>query len=395
MQHYFAYFLIAGSVLLLLSVFASKASGALGIPSLVVFIGLGMLAGSDGPGGIDFNDPQLAQVLGLLALIFILYAGGLETDWSHVRPLLGSALALSTLSVLITSLLVGGFSTYILGFGWIEGILLGAIVSSTDAAAVFSIFEGKSLRLSGSIKPLLELESGSNDPMAAFLTIGMIQLITGQSHSPWELIPQFIKQMLFGIGLGFGIGILASYILNRMKLESEGLYAVATTALALFSYGFSEILGGSGFLAVYVVGIVMGNSNLVHEKHLIVFHNALAWLMQIIMFLTLGLLVYPKKLLSIASGSLFLALFLILVARPLSVLLALLKSNLNLNEKVIISWMGLRGAVPIVLATYPLIAKVPQGQMIFDVVFFVVLTSVLIQGTTIPFLCKWLGSSTK
>jgi potassium/hydrogen antiporter len=394
-QHTFTYFLIASSTLLLLSVLASKASGALGIPSLVVFIAVGMLAGSDGPGGIYFDDPQLAQALGILALIFILFAGGLETVWSEARPMLGSALALSTLTVLGTTVLVGWFATLAFGFNWLEGILLGAIVSSTDAAAVFSVLDGKTSDMTGSIKPLLELESGSNDPMAAFLTVGLVQILAGHGDSVWSLVPKFIQQMTFGIGLGLLIGKAASTILNRVKLESEGLYPVATTALCLFSYGIAEVLGGSGFLAVYVVGIVMGNSKLVHKKALMLFHNGLAWLMQIIMFIALGLLVFPSKLLPVASTALILAVFLILVARPLSVYVALARSKLNMQEKAIISWIGLRGAVPIVLATYPQLARIPKAELIFDVVFFIVLTSVVIQGTTIPFICKWLKTAPK
>ncbi len=387
-MHALSYILICSSSLLLLSVLASKASGLLGIPSLIMFIGVGMLAGSDGPGGIYFEDAFTAQALGIIALILILFAGGLDTSWPNVKPLLGSALMLSTLSVIVTCVLIGGFAKYALHFTWLEGLLLGAIVSSTDAAAVFSVLEGQKVELRDPIKPLLELESGSNDPMAAFLTVGMIQLISGKS--PLSLIPQFVQQMFLGVILGIIFGKATQFLLNRVRLESAGLYPVVTTAFAFFAYGFAEIVGGNGFLTVYVMGIVLGNCYIRRKRNLILFHHGFAWLMQIVMFLALGLFVSPKKLLPIASTATLLAVFLIFIARPLGVFLALAKSPLSMAEKGVVSWVGLRGAVPIVLATYPWLAKVPQAEMIFHVVFFIVLTSVLIQGTTIRWVTKWL-----
>ena len=389
-MHTFPYFLIGGASLLLLSALASKASGLLGIPSLVIFIGMGMLAGSDGPGGIYFDDPQAAQGLGIIALIFILFSGGFETVWSRVRPIIWSALSLSTLGVLITSLLVGWIATYALHFSWLEALLLGAIVSSTDAAAVFSVLDGKKTGLRGGIKPLLEFESGSNDPMAVFLTIAVIRLLTGQASNPWMLIPLFIQQMVLGAAVGFGAGKLTTEVLNRIKLDSEGLYPVITTAMIFLIYGISDVIGGSGFLTVYVAGVVMGNSPLKHKESLKPFHDAVAWLMQIVMFLTLGLLAFPRKLVQVGSMAMLLAAFLILVARPLGVFVALSRSRFHFREKALISWIGLRGAVPIVLATYPLLAKVPQAEIMFDVVFFIVLTSVVLQGMSIRQVAKWL-----
>lgn len=351
-----------------------------------------MLAGSDGPGGFYFNDPGFAQAVGIIALILILFSGGLDTSWPRVRPVLKSAFALSTLGLLITSGLVAGFAVHMLQFTWIEGLLLGAIVSSTDAAAVFAVLDGKKIGGTHSpIKPLLELESGSNDSMAAFLTVGMIQILAGHPTTAMSLTLHFLQQLAVGLFVGLAIGKLATVLINRVRLESEGLYPVITTSVVTLSYGLSEILGGNGFLTVYVVGIVMGNSLLLHKQSLMLFHDGLGWLMQIAMFLTLGLLVFPRNLLPIAPVATGLALFLILVARPLGVFLSLLGSRLRFREKVVISWAGLRGAAPIVLATYPLIARIPKAEIIFDIVFFIVLTSVIIQGTTIPYLGKWLS----
>ncbi|MEO5971569.1 MAG: potassium/proton antiporter [Bdellovibrionia bacterium] len=392
-MHSFNLFLIGCSALLLLSVLASQASGVVGIPSLVFFIGIGMLAGSDGPGGFYFNDPHLTQAIGIIALILILFSGGLDTSWPRVRPVLKSAFALATLGLVITSGLVAAFAVQMLHFTWIEGMLLGAIVSSTDAAAVFAVLEGKKIGGTHSpIKPLLELESGSNDSMAAFLTVGMIHILDGHPTSGLSLTLHFLQQMTVGLFVGMAIGKLATEVVNRVQLESEGIYPVITTSMVMLSYGVSEVLGGNGFLTVYVVGIVMGNSRvLLHKRSLMLFHDGLGWLMQIAMFLTLGLLVFPRNLLPIAPVATGLAVFLILIARPLGVFLALLGSRLHFREKVVISWAGLRGAAPIVLATYPLLARIPKAQIIFDLVFFIVLTSVVIQGTTIPYLGKWMS----
>jgi cell volume regulation protein A len=389
-MHSFNFLLVGCSALLILSVVASQASGLFGIPSLVFFIGIGMLAGSDGPGGVYFNDPGLAQGIGIIALILILFSGGLDTSWSRVRPVLKSAFALSTLGLIITSVLVAGFAVGMLNFTWAEGMLLGAIVSSTDAAAVFAILNGKKIGGSRSpIQPILELESGSNDSMAAFLTVSMIHILAGHKLTAMDLVLHFFQQMTLGLFVGLVIGKFSTELVNRLKLESEGLYPVITTAVVTLSYGVSEICGGNGFLTVYVVGIVMGNRVLSHKQNLMLFHDGLGWLMQIVMFLSLGLLVFPRNLLKIAPIAIGLSLFLILIARPLGVFLSLLGSRLRFRKKVAISWAGLRGAAPIVLATYPLIAHVPKAEVIFDLVFFIVLTSVVIQGTTIPYLGKW------
>lgn len=382
--------LVAASVLLLLSVLASKASAKLGIPALLLFLVLGMLAGSDGPGGIYFDDARFAQSLGVIALALILFSGGLDTEWSNVRPALGKGLALSTIGVLITSLLVGLFAKFVLGFSLLEGILLGAIVSATDAAAVFSVLRARNVGLKGNVRPLLELESGSNDPMAVFLTAGLIGIMTHPGESPFGLIPMFIQQMAMGAMLGYAMGKLMILTINRLALEFEGLYPVLTLSLILLTYGATASLGGNGFLAVYIAGLILGKNDFIHKRSVMRFHDGLAWLMQIAMFLALGLLVFPSHLLPIVGLGLLASLFLMLIARPVSILVTLAFSDMRLNEKLMISWVGLRGAVPIVLATFPLLAGLPRAEMIFDLVFFIVLTSILLQGTTIPLFAKWL-----
>ena len=384
------YLLLGASGLLLLSVIASKASGRLGVPVLLLFLIIGMLAGSDGPGGIHFDNPWLAQSLGVVALAFILFAGGMDTDWRTVRPVLWKGLALSTLGVAITGGLVGWFATVALNLSWIEGLLVGAIVSSTDAAAVFAVMRSRYVSLRGPLKPLLELESGSNDPMAVFLTIGLISLITGASTSVIDLFPMFVRQMALGAAIGYGIGKVMVVLVNRLRLAYDGLYPVLTLSLVLLTYSGSAWLGGNGFLAVYLAGLVMGNSDFIHKRSLTCFHDGLAWLMQIAMFLTLGLQVFPAQLVPVAGTGLLLALFLMVCARPLAVFVTLAFTSFSLREKTMVAWVGLRGAAPIILATFPLLAGIPQANMIFHLVFFIVLTSVLLQGTSIPLVARWL-----
>ncbi len=349
-----------------------------------------MLAGSDGLGGFYFDNAWLAQSVGVVALAFILFSGGLNTPWLDVRPVLKQGLALSTLGVTLTAVCVGWFAATFLGFTLPEGVLLGAIIASTDAAAVFSVLNSKSVRLTGRLKELLELESGSNDPMAVFLTVGMLQLIANPGQSPLTLIPMFILQMGLGALIGLGVGRGAVWLINRLRLEYDGLYPVLSFALVLVTYGATALVGGNGFLAVYLAGLVMAQQEFVHKRSLVQFHDGLAWLMQIIMFVTLGLQVFPSRLPDVALAGLYVAIFLILVARPLSVFLALAPTQLGLREKVFISWVGLRGAAPIVLATFPVLAGVAKADTIFHLVFFIVLTSVLLQGTLIIPAAKWL-----
>jgi cell volume regulation protein A len=382
---------LVGALLLLLGVLASRASHRLGIPALLVFLAIGMLAGSDGPGGIYFDDHWLAQFLGSVALAYILFAGGLDTSWGTVRPVWKQSALLSTLGVVLTAVLVGAFAHLILEFSLLHSLLLGAIVSSTDAAAVFSILRSREVRLRGNLEPLLELESGSNDPMAVFLTIGFTRLLSDSDASLETLLIQFVIQFVVGGLIGFGAGKLMVWLINNLRLHAEGLYPVLSFANVLLVFGVAGMLGGNGFLAVYLAGITLGNHSFLHRRSLSRFHDGLAWLMQIVMFLVLGLLVFPSHLIAIAIPGIAVAMFLIVVARPLSVMLTLLPFSMPIAERAMVAWVGLRGAVPIVLATFPLLAGVPHAQTLFDLVFFVVLTSVLIQGTTIPTVARWLG----
>ncbi len=383
--------LLAAAVLLLASILASKVSDRLGIPSLLIFLGIGMLAGSEGIGGIHFDDPSIAQALGIIALSYILFAGGLSTDWASVRPVLAQGGLLATLGVLLTAALAGWFATVVGGFSPLEGFLLGSIISSTDAAAVFSVLRSRSASLKGNLRPLLELESGSNDPMAVLLTLACISLLLHPGETVVDLIPMMIVQLVLGAGLGYLLGRGMVLLINHIRLEYDGLYPVLSLAMVLLIYGLSTIVQANGFLAVYVAGIVMGNHGFIHKRSLIRFHDGLAWLMQISMFLVLGLLVYPSKLAGVAGTGILAAAFLMLAARPAAVFLTLIGSGMSHRERLMVAWVGLRGAVPIILATFPLLAGVTQAERMFDIVFFVVLASALLQGTSIPQVARWLG----
>ncbi len=383
-------FILVSSILLLVSILVSKLFRRLGFPVLVGFLGIGMLAGSDGPGGIYFDDAQLAQAIGVLALAFILFSAGLDTPWRDVRPALKSALSLATLGVLLTSVVVGITAVFVLHFSWLEGLLLGAIIASTDAAAVFSVLRSRRLQLTGRLSQVLELESGTNDPMAVFLTVGVLQLLTHPAQQPLTLVLFFVQQMGIGLIVGLLLGKGAVLFIKYLHLEVEGLYPVASVALVLLTYGLTSFLGGSGFLAVYLLGMVLSNSAL-PLTFLPRFHDGVAWLMQITMFLVLGLLVFPARLPAVAIDGLLMAGCLMFVARPLGVLISLLFAKMTFREKLFIAWVGLRGAVPIVLATYPLLAGLPKAPFLFDLVFFIVLTSVLLQGTSLTVVARWLG----
>lgn len=386
--------LLIGSILLFISILTSKTTFRLGIPTLLLFLTIGMLAGSDGPGGIYFNDPDTAQLLGVVALTFILFSGGLDTKWQSVRPILKNGIVLSTVGVLLTAILVGLFVTWVLNFSLYEGLLVGGIVSSTDAAAVFSILRSKGFGLKGNLRPLLELESGSNDPMAYFLTTSMIYLIQEPDASIAELAPRFFVDMLVGVSLGYLLGRVMVWIVNKIQLDVEGLYPVLVLSLVFFTFSFTESLGGNGFMAVYLSGLVLGNSNFIHKKSLMRFYDGQAWLMQIVMFLTLGLLVYPREIVPIFGEGLLIAGFLILVARPAAVFISLIRArDMNFRKKLLVSWVGLRGAAPIVFATYPLLANVDYAHTIFHLVFFIAVSSVIIQGTSLPYVARLLHLS--
>ncbi|MEX2513776.1 MAG: potassium/proton antiporter [Cyclobacteriaceae bacterium] len=385
--------LLIGSGLLIISILASKTAGKAGIPVLLLFLGVGMLAGSDGLGGIAFEDPKIAQFLGIVALTYILFSGGLDTKWPTIQPVLGPGIMLSTIGVLLTAVSLGFFAYWLFDFSLLEGLLLGAIVSSTDAAAVFSILRSKSIGLKHNLRPLLELESGSNDPMAYFLTIGFTTLIAVSAFTWQDLILVFFLQMLVGGLGGFLMGRGIVLLVNKINLEYEGLYPVLMLGLVILSYALIDLLGGNGFLGVYISALTIGNGKMLHKKSLIKFFDGVAWLMQIIMFITLGLLVFPSQVIPVMGLGFFIALFLIFVARPLGVFVSLAFFKFKLREKLFVSWVGLRGAVPIVFATFPLISGIDKSSMIFNVVFFIVLTSVALQATTLSFAAKLLHLS--
>lgn len=385
--------ILGAAALLLLSILLSKAANRLGIPSLLVILGVGMLAGSDGILGISFDNFALTNTLGNIALMFILFSGGVDTSWKTIKPVLRRGIILSTVGVFASAALVACFSRQFLHFSWVEGFLLGVMISSTDAAAVFTLLRGKNLHLQGNVAPLLELESGSNDPMAVFLTLGLIELIQHPHTSLWSLVPFFLLQMGVGSLLGYVGGKALVFVINRIRLEFEGLYPVLTIACVLLLFEGCYLLKGNGFLAVYIAGMVLGNANFLHKKSLALFHGGLSWLMQIAMFLLLGLLAFPKEFSPWILKGIGLSVFLVFVARPISVYLCLAFSSFSFREQTVVAWTGLRGAVPIVLATYPLLKQVPslsEARTLFHLVFFVVVLSVLLQGTTIPWVAKWL-----
>jgi cell volume regulation protein A len=379
------------AILLMFAVISSKLSERAGIPALILFLALGMLAGSDGPGGIFFNDASFARLVGTIALIYILFSGAIETNWASVQPVMTRGIILSTAGVFITAALVGFFAHIALNFPLKEGLLLGAIISSTDAPAVFTILRSRKLALKGNLKSLLELESGSNDPTAVFLTIAMIQIVIGAEYSAMGMILRFIYTSLCGVLLGVVWAKIGSYVINRIRLDYEGLYPVMSMAMALMVYSMVEIAKGNGFLAVYVFGLVLGKYDFTYKRSLIRFHNGLAWLMQITMFIILGLLAFPSKLPAVAVPGLLVSAFLIVAARPIAVFLCMYKSDFSVKERILTAWTGLRGSAPIILATFPVAANCAGAEKIFNIVFFVVLISVTLQGTSLLPLTRKLG----
>ena len=379
--------LLIVSVLLISAILLNKIGGKFGVPSLLIFILVGIMAGSDGIGGIYFEDFYLSQFIGIVAISYILFMGGLSVDIDELKPVFKEGAVLATLGVFITGIVTGLICYYFLDLSLLECMLLGGIISSTDAAAVFSVLRSKSISLANNLKPLLEFESGSNDPMAVFLTVGIIGLITAQLNLPY-LIFDFFKQMTLGIVFGYLIARATVWLINRIKLEYDSLYVVITLASVLFTYSFISLIGGNGFIGTYVCGLAMAAMKFVNKKTLIKFHDATAWIMQIVMFLILGLLVNFKYGFTFVRQAFLVAMVLTFVARPIAVFLTTIPFKRSINEKLMISWVGLRGAAPIVLATFPLTANIPHAMEIFNIVFFVVIISVLLQGTTIPYIAK-------
>lgn len=383
--------ILIGAGFLVVSIVASAVSARLGAPLLLVFLGIGMLAGEDGPGGIAFNDVASAHLIGTLALAIILFDGGLRTRASSFRVGLWPAVSLATVGVAVTAGITGLAAAWILGMHWLHGLLLGAIVGSTDAAAVFSLLHQRGMELKQRVGATLEIESGSNDPMAVFLTIALLDLLArGQVQVGWELLGEFVWQMGAGAVAGVLGGYVLGWLINRLDLAT-GLYPLLAMAGGLAIFGLVGIAGASGFLAIYIAGLVLGNRRLHAAQNILRVNDGLAWLSQIVMFLVLGLLVTPSALVKEAAPALLIAVVLILVARPLAVVLSLVPFRFPWREQLFIAWVGLRGAVPIILALFPLLAGLPEAVTFFNVAFFVVLISLLVQGWTLAPLARWLG----
>ena len=396
--------LLIGAILLFFSIIASKAGFRFGLPVLLLFLGVGMLFGNDGL-GLQFNNPQSAQFIGMIALSIILFSGGMDTKYTEIKPIAGQGILLATLGVALTTAATGGFIYWISGivpnFATLtltESLLMAAVMSSTDSASVFSILRSKKQGLKEQLRPMLELESGSNDPMAYMLTLLLIQIIqtpAGETNL-WFSFLMFIVQMSVGALAGFLLGKSAVWMMNKLNVDNHSLYPILLLTYIFFIFSATELIKGNGYLAVYIAGLVVGNNKIPHKKSVTTFLDGLTWLFQIVMFLTLGLLVNPSDLLPVAGLGLLVGVFMILCARPLSVFFCLLPfRRMSAKAKLYVSWVGLRGAVPIIFATYPLIAEIESAPLIFNVVFFITIVSLLTQGTTVSFMAKLLGLSEK
>ncbi|MEH6596272.1 MAG: potassium/proton antiporter [Colwellia polaris] len=380
--------ILLAAVLILLGIISSKLSARLGLPVLVLFLIVGMLAGEDGPGGILFDNAEAAHSLGTLALALILFDGGLQTPFKAIKLVWKPSSALATFGVLITGAITGYAAAYILDISLLHGMLLGAIVGSTDAAAVFSLLRNAGIHLNGKLKATLEIESASNDPMAIFLTIGLLEVLVNGMKPGKDLLVMFVSQMGLGLAVGLAVGWLSVRLINRIQLVAAGLYPVLVAACGLLSFGITANIGGSGFLAVFITGVVIGNSRFVFQRSTFLFHDGLAWLSQITMFVVLGLLITPTLLLDVWLEGLIIAFVLIFIARPLAVMPILALFGFNIREMTLVSWIGLRGSVPIILAIFPLIFGLPGADLIFNVVFFVVLISATLQGSSLAWVAR-------
>ncbi|MFP5384685.1 MAG: potassium/proton antiporter [Bacteriovoracia bacterium] len=384
----FIYVLLVVSILLICSVLSSKISSKIGVPTLLLFLGIGMLAGSEGPGGIDFTNYPLAYAIGSICLAIIIFDGGMRTDWKSVQPVLKTGISLSVFGTILTALFTGLFAYSIFNLNLAEAFLLGSIISSTDAAAVFSILKSRNLTLKGHLKKTLEFEAGSNDPIAVFLTVSVLTFITSPEAGIFIFLKLFVTQAILGLICGLFVGKGVQWLINNVGIEYEGLYSVLLLGLIFFLFSLTTLLEGSGFLAVYVAGLVLGNLKILHKESIIKFQDGIAWIAQITVFLTLGLLVFPSNLFEVWKEGLILALFLMFIARPLSVLIAGKGKFFSWREKTLVSWVGLRGVAPIILATLPWSTGFVKAEYFFNLVFFVVLITVLFQGMGIPWVAN-------
>lgn len=384
--------LLIGTLLLAFSIVFSKAGYRFGVPTLLMFLIAGMLFGTDGA-GIEFDNVHTAQTMGMIALCIILFTGGMDTRMSDIRPVLGPGLMLSTVGVLLTTLLTGVFAFWLsgwehrsgIGFTLLTSLLLAATMSSTDSASVFNILRSRRIGLRHHLGPMLELESGSNDPMAYLLTIILIQCLGPSGINPTDIALSFILQFAVGIAAGFLLGKGAVWTINRLRLANAELYSILVLCFIFIIYSSATLLQGNGYLAVYLAGIVIGNSRTVKRQETTRFLNGITWLMQVVMFVMLGLLVNPADMLRTALFAVPVSLFMMLVGRPLSVWISLIPfgRRIQARSKILISWVGLRGAAPILFATYPVVAGIPGATEIFNIVFFVTLMSLIFQGMSL------------
>ena len=393
--------LLIGAVLLMAGILIQKPGYRFGIPALLLFLVVGMIFGCDGL-GVQFDDVRGAQFVGMVSLSIILFAGGLGTRIKDIKPILAPGIVLSTAGVLLTTAITGIFVWWISGLSWtsihfalLPSMLLAATMSSTDSASVFGILGAQKMNLKHNLRPTLELESGSNDPMAYLITTMLVDvLVTGDSVTVVSLLRIFLVQFVLGALLGFAFGRLGVWMLNRLNLDNRALYPIMAVAICFLTFSLTDTLGGNGYLAIYVTGIVIGNEKVSFRRETITFIDGLSWLCQIVMFLMLGLLVNPLEMWQVAGMALLIGLFMIVVARPISVFFSLIPfSNIPFKGKVFISWVGLRGAVPILFATYPVVAGLEDHHTIFNIVFFITILSLLVQGITITSMAQYLKLS--
>jgi potassium/hydrogen antiporter len=387
-----AQLILAAGALLAAGIAAALVADRIRIPGLLLFLGLGMLAGSEGIGGIEFDDAELARTLGTIALVLILFEGGLAAGWSEIRPVLGTAASLATVGTVVTTVATGLTAKWIFDLGTLEGMLIGAAVAATDSAAIFAVLRRSTLekRLARS----LEGESGMNDPVALLLVIGFIEWIQESGFGIADMIGLEVLKLSLGVAIGIGVGRLAVLALSRVRLPTDGIYPVATIAIAALAYGLAEVAHGSGLLAVYLTGLALGGAPIPARRTVVAFHEGVGWVAQISLFILLGLLVFPSALGDVAPEALALSAVLILIARPLAAFAATLFTSLDIRERVMLAWAGLRGATPIWLATFPVVAGVAESDELFAIVFFIVVTSTLIQGASFEPLAIGLGLTT-
>ena len=391
--------LLIGAILIFCAIMISKTGYRFGIPTLLLFLLVGMGFGTDGL-GLEFNSAKDAQFIGMIALSIILFTGGMDTKLRDIKPVMAQGMILSTAGVLLTTLLTGGFIFWLSGFSSMNiampiltSLLLAATMSSTDSASVFNLLRSQRMNLKENLKPMLELESGSNDPMAYMLTIALIQVIaSGSGFDIGLLVKDLLVQFFVGGVMGYAFGRLAVWLINKVNLSNSSLYPILLLSLVFITFTITDLLHGNGYLAVYILGVIVGNARLVFRKEINTFMNGLTWFSQIVMFLSLGLLVNPHEMLGVSVSAMLIGLFMIFVARPLTVMLCLLPfRQMTFKAKCFVSWVGLRGAVPIIFATYPVVSEIPGSQVIFNIVFFITLLSLIFQGMTIAPVAKWLS----